>query len=62
MLEPTLQPCVECQALAVKKIIRNATHAFMSPEALGRLKAPEDFRNFVSAIRRAHPDGHVRDH
>jgi hypothetical protein len=28
--------------------------AFMSPEALGRKKAPGDFRNWLSALKKAH--------
>jgi hypothetical protein len=53
--------CSECNEHLVQ-VHLTADHAFMSPEGLGRKKAPEDWRNFLSAIKRAHPDGFIRDH
>ena len=50
----------------MERFFKNNSIAFMSPEALGRKKAPEDFRNFLSAIKKAHdkpgnPSG-IKDH
>lgn len=36
--------------------------AFISPEMLGRKKAPEDFRNFLTSMRKANPTGYIQDH
>lgn len=35
--------------------------AAMSPEALGRNKAPADFRNFLSQVKKAHPGSTIKD-
>lgn len=37
------------------------TTAFISPEKLGRLKAPADFRNMLSQIKKAHPGCAIKD-
>ena len=53
--------CSECGSTNTSQTFTTISHAFMAPEALGRKKAPGDFRNFLSAIKKAHPDGHIRD-
>lgn len=34
----------------------------ISPMALGRQKAPADFRNFLTQVKKAHPGSTIRDH
>ncbi len=55
-------PCPECGKLNFNRAYLSANHAFMSPESLGRNKAPSDFRNFLSAIKKAHPGSTIKDH
>lgn len=55
------QICPKCKGDMTQTFDGKRSYEFMSPEALGRRKAPEDFRNFMSAIKRAHPDGFIRD-
>ena len=53
--------CSECGATEMVKVILSANHAFMAPEALGRKKAPQDFRDFLGAIHKAHgKDSQIR--
>jgi len=58
--------CPSCGAALSRYFASNNSLAFMTPEALGRRKAPGDFRNFMTAIKKAHdkprnPCG-IRDH
>lgn len=48
--------CNDCGALMERWYppVDAISIAFMTPEALGRKKAPSDFRNFLSAIKKAH--------
>lgn len=55
-------PCRECGSEDTAQTFLTVNHAFMSPESLGRRKAPSDFRNFLSAIKKAHPGSSIRDH
>lgn len=56
------QTCPKCAGDMAQTFEGDRSYEFMTPEALGRKKAPGDFRNFMSAIKRAHPDGFIRDH
>lgn len=53
--------CNECGEHCEQTFV-TVNHAFMAPESLGRKKAPGDFRNFLSAIKKAHPGSEIRDH
>jgi hypothetical protein len=57
----TERVCTECGGVS-KKTFTVSNNEFMSPEALGRHKAPSDFRNFLGAIKKAHPGSAIRDH
>lgn len=54
--------CPECGKPTMNRTQLPVNHAYLSPESLGRKKAPEDFRNFLSAIKRAHPGSVIQDH
>lgn len=54
------QQCVTCKRGTLELIVGGVA-AFMSPEALGYHKAPEDFRNFLSAVHKANPGSQIRD-
>lgn len=54
--------CKECGSEDTEQTFIAASLAFMTPEGLGRKKAPGDFRNFLSAIKKAHPGSAIRDH
>ena len=60
-LDTRVIECEKC-GTAMHQTFRTVNHAFMAPEALGRKKAPGDFRNFLSAIKKAHPGSSIRDH
>lgn len=64
MDEPLGAECPECSVVGhvIRQIGLGQTLAFMTPESLGRKKAPEDFRNWLSAVKRANPKGDIRDH
>lgn len=63
MDQPAELPCESCGKIALKRDWGVASHLeFMSPEALGRKKAPSDFRNWLSAVKRANKGCHVKDH
>lgn len=60
---PEGEPCESCGAMEVKRYYGNgATYAFMSPEGLGRKKAPNEFRNLLSIMKKAHPRSTIKDH
>lgn len=48
--------CEKCGSQEMTQTFLTANHAFMAPEQLGRRKAPEDFRNFLGQIHKAHGD------
>ena len=57
--------CKECDEV-MERFIGSVDYAFMTPESLGRRKAPEDFRNWLSMVKKAHdrpgqPCG-IKDH
>lgn len=54
--------CPKCSGDCLRTFETQSSIAFMSPEALGRKKANGDFRNFLSAIKKAHPGSAIRDH
>lgn len=55
--------CEACGSHNMEQTIISSTLAFMTPEQLGRRKAPGDFRNFMSAIHKAHGGAsQIRDH
>lgn len=53
--------CAECGGESAKTFT-TTSFEMLSPEALGRHKAPGDFRNFLGAIKKAHPGSAIRDH
>lgn len=53
--------CNECGGES-RKTFTGCNYEMLSPEALGRHKAPGDFRNFLGAIKKAHPGSAIRDH
>lgn len=55
------QICPKCGSSMSQTYENNRSYEFMTPESLGRVKAPGDFRNFLGAIKKAHPDGFIRD-
>ncbi len=57
----TERTCKECGGVT-KKTFTTSNYELMSPEALGRHKAPGEFRNFLSAIKKAHPGSAIKDH
>ena len=52
-LDTAAVKCYNCGG-ECERFMGAANHAFMSPETLGRKKAPSDFRNLLSAIKKAH--------
>ncbi|USV41134.1 hypothetical protein [Xanthomonas phage BUDD] len=52
--------CKECGGVSAKTFTKTSWAA-ISPEALGRNKAPEDFRNFLSQVKKAHPGSTIKD-
>lgn len=62
MEQPLGEPCPECGVEGQIHQIVGGNHAFMRPEQLGRKKAPEDFRNFLTNIKKKNPGCHIRDH
>lgn len=48
--------CEKCGSTKMHQTFLTANHAFMAPEMLGRKKAPQDFRDFLGAIHKAHGD------
>lgn len=53
--------CVKCGGKKMTRFIATANHAFMAPEQLGRKKAPQDFRDFLKAVHKAHgPNSQIR--
>lgn len=53
--------CEKCGSTKMTQTFRVANHAFMPPEMLGRKKAPQDFRDFLGAIHKAHgPNSQIR--
>jgi len=60
MDDPLSENCPECGDLSIQRTV-GGCYAFMSPEALGRRKAPEDFRNWLSAVKKANPGSTIRD-
>lgn len=59
---PLSNPCPECSSGPVKRVVSGATYAFMSPESLGRKKAPGDFRNWLSAVKKVNKGSTIKDH
>lgn len=53
--------CKECGKHCTRTY-EAVNYAFMTPEALGRRKAPDDFRNFLSQVKKAHPGSAIKDH
>lgn len=60
MDEPLSENCPECGKPSVQRIV-GGSHAFMTPESLGRKKAPEEFRNWLSAVKKVNPGSTIRD-
>lgn len=53
--------CSKCGSDEMHQTFVTANHAFMAPEMLGRKKAPQDFRDFLGAIHKAHgPASQIR--
>ena len=52
--------CSECGSES-KKAFTVTNFGMSSPEALGRHKAPADFRNFLSQVKKAHPGSTIKD-
>lgn len=54
--------CPECGAATFR---RNwsapVSHEYMTPEGLGRVKAPGDFRDMLSQIKKGNPGSVIRD-
>lgn len=58
----SIQPvCSECGKTGMTQTFITANHAFMPPEALGRKRAPQDFRDMLKAIHKANPGSQIRD-
>lgn len=62
MDEPLSEKCTKCGEVKNKRVHMGSTHAFMRPEQLGRVKAPEDFRNWLSAVKKVNKGSTIRDH
>lgn len=60
MDQPLEEPCPHCKEKSIIRVV-GGSYAFMSPEALGRKKPPEDFRELLRKIKKANPDGYIRD-
>lgn len=58
--QPTHEGCPMCDEKTVEMLV-GGNYAFMSPEALGRKKPPEDFRELLRRIKKANPKGHIKD-
>lgn len=57
-----IQPeCSECGKTGMTQTYLVANHAFMPPEALGRKHAPQEFRDMLKMIKKAHPGSLIRD-
>ncbi len=56
------EPCPICTTTGTIRQVIGGNYAFMSPEALGRKKAPQEFRDFLTKIKKANPGSHIRDH
>jgi len=56
----TERACKACGGVSKKTFTGNYSE-FISPESLGRHKAPGDFRNFLSAVHKAHPGSQIKD-
>ena len=54
--------CNACDSEDTEQTFTSVSYEFMTPEGRGRKKAPNDFRNFLSAIKKAHPGSAIRDH
>lgn len=53
--------CEKCGSTKMTQTFITANHAFMAPEMLGRKKAPQDFRDMLAAIHKAHgPASQIR--
>lgn len=61
MDNPLSEPCPNCNKVEVARVVSGGTYAFMTPEALGRIKAPADFRNYMSAVKKANPGCSLKD-
>ena len=53
--------CDECGGVS-EKAFTATSFGLSSPYALGRKKAPEDFRNFLTQVKKAHPGSAIKDH
>ena len=53
--------CKECGGES-HKAFTACVLGFTTSESLGRKKAPGDFRNFLSAVKKAHPGSAIKDH
>lgn len=62
MDDPLSEPCPACGLVSVGRVYGSQNLAFMSPESLGRHKAPGDFRNWLSYVKRANPGSSIKDH
>ena len=53
--------CKMCGSVS-EKAFTPSNMGFTTYESLGRKKAPSDFRNFLSAVKKAHPGSSIKDH
>ena len=60
--DPEGYDCPSCGQKGLKRFYGEANYAFMSPESLGRKKAPSDFRQWLSAVGKANKGSYIRDH
>ena len=55
--------CPSCSEGKMKRTWLSMNHVTMDPTKLGRKKAPQDFRDFLGAIHKAHgKDSQIRVH
>lgn len=60
---PIKEECPECKSInSVERYISASTDvAWSDSYTLGRIKPPQDWQNFVSALKKQNPNKHTRD-
>lgn len=52
--DPETAPCPKCNKIGDVKLVIRANFELMSPDQLGKVKPPQDWRSFINNVKKSH--------